>query len=459
MAGISKRRGGSLPSTMRSKSSKDSSSSGKHKVDKHSSSSLYHERGGGMNNVSSSKKSDKLKNNNTNLGGDGVGLNNESLSLGYNNNNHQNVRQHGANNSSSDKLRLHLRTPSSSALASASNDQQQQLNHHQSTKPHKNKHSNKSYQSRRVFDPQILSRGLSGRVLGSKIPELKPLQDDEINKDLRLMEAYHNACITYSQKFFIFQNQALVSQGYYDPSTNGYNMDPGSVSGSNKKLKSALLNNNSIVGPGGLHQTNKQASSPSTVITTTPLPVRIDPEEEKRLAILRKKISYSESQREVLETQYLSLRASYVHQNQTLKHLQMTMDSQLNFVKGVVHSRAKYLALRRLRVGVARDILSCLEYHSQSPKKETSSSSSQDDDDTKQSLDKLLSYWNNLENELKNAEKECMSVESPSRLVLDMEDTITEDNSKYKIKDNDAKDSKKSTKNVKTKVENKKKEK
>ena len=46
--------------------------------------------------------------------------------------------------------------------------------------------------------------------------------------------------------------------------------------------------------------------------------VKIDPEEEKRLVQLRQKINLHKTTREVLETQYMSLRVNYMHERKTL---------------------------------------------------------------------------------------------------------------------------------------------
>merc|ERR1712241_1615349 len=49
------------------------------------------------------------------------------------------------------------------------------------------------------------------------------------------------------------------------------------------------------------------------------LPVKIDPEEEKRLAILRKKIMGSEGERELMESDYLALRTHSMYQTRRAK--------------------------------------------------------------------------------------------------------------------------------------------
>jgi len=63
------------------------------------------------------------------------------------------------------------------------------------------------------------------------------------------------------------------------------------------------------------------------------MPVRIDPEEEKRLAILRKRVAASEAKREVLETEYLSLRAHYVHESHKLRRTRSAVTGQLKFLR------------------------------------------------------------------------------------------------------------------------------
>ena len=119
----------------------------------------------------------------------------------------------------------------------------------------------------------LLARGLSARYCGANTP-LTSLTAEEMERDLRHMEAFSNACIAYSQQYFIYQN-------------SGVHADDG------RKKHSQMASH----------------VAPQPLIA---MPVRIDPEEEKRLATLRIKIQQCEAQREVLESQYLSLRAHYV---------------------------------------------------------------------------------------------------------------------------------------------------
>lgn len=95
------------------------------------------------------------------------------------------------------------------------------------------------------------------------------------------------------------------------------------------------------------------------------MPIRIDPEEEKRLTILRNRVSISESKREVLETEYLSLRAHYVHESHKLRRAKDGFTGQLKLLRDLVLKRGEALAMYRVRYAVANDILHSLEYRSE----------------------------------------------------------------------------------------------
>jgi hypothetical protein len=169
------------------------------------------------------------------------------------------------------------------------------------------------------------------------------------------MEAYANACTAYAQQYFIFSNRNLVQSGLY-----------------------GKLPSNSSRGGGGDHP-------------FLSLPVRIDPEEEKRISQLRKRIAASEKQREVLETEYVSLRASYVHESHALERTRTNVDSQLDFLQSLVRRRGRVVALQRVRCAMARDILSCLKRGAIVEKKDEEGD--------------ILQVWNDIETQLLEAER------------------------------------------------------
>mmetsp|Transcript_33056 Transcript_33056/g.48911 ORF Transcript_33056/g.48911 Transcript_33056/m.48911 type:complete len:499 (-) Transcript_33056:117-1613(-) len=211
----------------------------------------------------------------------------------------------------------------------------------------------------RFYDPTVLSRGMSARVLGAGL-NLSTLPADAIERDLRHMEAYSNACITYHQQFFQHVNRALVTSGHY-----------GNVAAANAN-------------------------------TTRALPIRIDPEEEKRVALLRKRIATAESIREVLETEYLSLRAHYVHTSHEVKRTRQSLDTQTHLLKTLVQARGKVVALRRARCQIVRDIYKALVRRTTKFEKLTAPVGNEQD---------LWEVWHSLEQQLKDAERAALQLE------------------------------------------------
>jgi len=202
---------------------------------------------------------------------------------------------------------------------------------------------------RKPLDPTLLARGMTARAVGSRVSShIKPLSAFEIEKDIRHMEAYGAACIAYSQQFFAFTNRELVSRGHYGPAAPA----PGAT------YNDPSLFPTSTPGHGPQQSQNGYAGAGIT------MPIRIDPEEEKRVAILRNRVAASESKREVLETEYLSLRAHYVHESHKLLRTREAVTGQLQLLKDIVKRRGERLALRRARCAVAKDILHSLEYRS-----------------------------------------------------------------------------------------------
>ena len=139
------------------------------------------------------------------------------------------------------------------------------------------------------LDPLLLARGMSSRYLSSKLTntaaaatatnstnKITPLDKSQIEKDLRHMEAYRNACNGYNQQLFVFNNQELVKSGYFGTfapgvgSSIGDQLLPGSPSKASTSIASSASNINN----------NKANFS---------MPIKIDPEKEKSLALLRKK--------------------------------------------------------------------------------------------------------------------------------------------------------------------------
>ncbi|KAL3936091.1 MAG: hypothetical protein SGBAC_008510 [Bacillariaceae sp.] len=200
-------------------------------------------------------------------------------------------------------------------------------------------------------DQFLLARGLSARYTGANTP-LVGLTSEEMERDIRHMEAFSNACKAYSQQFYIYQNS---NDGIDDS------------------------------------KSTKALSSPPIIA----MPVRIDPEEEKRLTNLRQKIQQCEAQREILESQYLSLRAHYVYLSKKLKAYRGTVTGHVKFLQEQVQKRGKLVALQRARLQIAREVLAALIHRQGATTIET-------DDSTD-----LVEVWNKIEEKFKKAEKDC----------------------------------------------------
>jgi len=236
---------------------------------------------------------------------------------------------------------------------------------------------------RRFLDPTTLTQGMTSRCLGARLP-LTSLCGDEIERDLRHMEAYANACTAYAQQFFIYHNRANVQSGHYGPVT-----------------APTLVSTEQYVN-GESYDPYRRA-----------MPVRIDPEEDKRVSLLRKRIATSEARREVLETEYMSLRAHYVHESQQLCNARHAVDGQVNILQDLVKARGTVIALRRVRCAIARDIFKVLEHRNKVlingkgpfQKEETNG------------LD-ILEIWNDIETKLSKAEEACRAIIIPEELSL-----------------------------------------
>jgi hypothetical protein len=211
--------------------------------------------------------------------------------------------------------------------------------------------SSAGLKARKAEENILLARGLSARYCGANTP-LTSLSSDDIEKDLRHMEAYANACTTYAQQFYRFQKES-------------------------------------------------KGEKEKTVQPLIAMPVRIDPEEEKRLINLRQKIQQCESQREVLESEYLSLRAHYVYLSQKLKTCRSEVNERVAFLQAQVQKRGKLVALQRARLQIAREVSAALNYRL--------SSEVDVDVDPEDSTADLIDVWVQLEEQSKKAEQECRS--------------------------------------------------
>ena len=143
-------------------------------------------------------------------------------------------------------------------------------------------------------DPiSLLSRGYTSRFIGTAAngqPLLSTLAPEELEKDLRHMQAYYNAVLQYRSEM---------------------------------PLEAA--------------------------------PVKIDPEEERRRLTLRSKLQHAEVERQVLETQYVALRAHYV------QVAQQKQPAESMLLATMVQERAQAVARARAKLQMMRDVSHVLE--------------------------------------------------------------------------------------------------
>jgi hypothetical protein len=153
-------------------------------------------------------------------------------------------------------------------------------------------------------DPAVLlARGYTARYLGAVLGgSITPLSSDEIAKDLQHMAAYQEATNRYQQVTY------------------------------------AATHSNSTRG-----------------ITDDTFPVRIDPEQEQRAELQRKRIQRAEAVREELEQHYVALRAHFAMTGQQLQQTTRESVKTIEFLQNTVDQTASILALQRARLQMVRD--------------------------------------------------------------------------------------------------------
>jgi len=309
---------------------------------------------------------------------------------------------------------------------------------------------------------------------------------------VRHMEVFGTACIAYAQQFFIYTNRDSVSRGVYgpvpSPSPGLLACQPGSGAGA--QLGEGEEGGNDPTSRMGVDGSTEDDVTMEITATTYPphhphqaphsptstshhpnnikypkpkkykhhlpppgggitMPVRIDPEEEKRLSLLRKRVAASEAKREVLETEYLSLRAHYVHESHLLRHARRNTDGQLGLLKELGRRRGEVLALKRVRVEVGREILEVLRWREENgrvgaryglAKEEggkdmevvvattatnaittpsTTTTTTKEEATTSDKVpEDLIDIWTTIEARLHEAELACSEVQPPKELFL-----------------------------------------
>jgi hypothetical protein len=159
-------------------------------------------------------------------------------------------------------------------------------------------------------DPAVLlARGYTARYLGAVLGgSITPLSSDEIDRDLQHMAAYQEATNRYQQVTY------------------------------------AATHSNSTRG-----------------ITDETFPVRIDPEQEQRVELQRKRILRAEAVREELEQHYVALRAHYAMTGQQLQQTHRESVKTVEFLQSTVDQTASILALQRARLQMVRDCREALQ--------------------------------------------------------------------------------------------------
>lgn len=144
------------------------------------------------------------------------------------------------------------------------------------------------------------------------------------------------------------------------------------------------------------------------------LPIRIDPDEEKRFMILGKRITRAEMIREEYEQQYSSLCYHTNYVINTLKSFTKHSALTTQFLQNVIKKQSLFLAIQRTRLQVVRDAMATirtredaiLEWRQQQYAYNINRSSNNDNNLSAEELDRLgaidnncplLEFWNLLE--------------------------------------------------------------
>ena len=194
------------------------------------------------------------------------------------------------------------------------------------------------------LDPAtLLARGFTARWLGFVTPAgnkgrtatssflanstpkksaLQGLSNDEIDKDLRHMQAFWEASQRYHQHYYAQLN----------------------------RITSAPI--------------SAAAVSPAAAQHPPPrtLPVRLDPDHDKRLQAQRKQMARAEVMREALELQYVAVRAHYVEVCQAVQQEKHASQERVQALQSTAMALSKQLAAARARLQIHRDILSALNH-------------------------------------------------------------------------------------------------
>jgi len=302
-----------------------------------------------------------------------------------------------------------------------------------------------------LVDPGALARGMTARRVGACVSSMVHiLNPQQIQSDLELMDAYSEACRTYTQKYFAYRNPDLCRVVDEMGNVEYVGTQHGSSATNNNMNAKTETSSSMLSSPSQNTATDYVSPDNSShrrlYGARQVMPVRIDPEEEKRIAALRQLVATQEKEREELESHFISLQANYVRELQLLDASKYENKVAIGFLQQLCQKRAKVLALRRVRCQIARDVSGCLQWRRMKIEesdnimqveklegKEGSVEATtlpidggwQDDkdvfmdaaeekkvnDDPKEAIEGLNEMWNFVECELATAEAECNKVE------------------------------------------------
>lgn len=204
------------------------------------------------------------------------------------------------------------------------------------------------------LDPvSLLARGLSARWIPRQ-SVLHILNQEEIDHDLRHMNAYYTTCLRYAQAAYVAQNRSADQQ-------SGAANAGAAGTGSTSTVGGGGANNNNNSAPNN----SKQNHLHQIDLPMPPLPIRLDPDHEKRVAVQRQKLAQAEVVREALEQEYVAIRAAYVETARSLQQLAQRKLQISEFLQDTVgKSKALQVAYLRARVQITRDVAAALKFRS-----------------------------------------------------------------------------------------------
>lgn len=217
------------------------------------------------------------------------------------------------------------------------------IGHRQSTvnnsnTPNQSEEMTRALRNSITSDPAVLlARGYTGRYLGAVLDgSITTLTNEEIDKDLKHIAAYQEAADRFQQVTF------------------------------------AATHSNSTSG-----------------ITEDTFPTRIDPEEEHRAELQRKRIQRAEAVREELEQHYVALRAHFAMTGQQLQQTNRESAKTIDFLQHTVEQTATVLGLQRARLQIVRDCRDALKVRTEDKSGNDGSGCP------------MLAVWSSTEEELK----------------------------------------------------------